>query len=315
MRKTRPDGNCFFRAFGFSLFNSLLAGGSQEVERIKYVGNKVRDDLGSLGYSFTIDDFHEQFISVLEEIKTGDIKTPEDLKTLVFNDPNRSDYLVVFLRLMTSCYLQQNSDSFAAFIEDGLSVPEFCKTEVEPMFKESDHIHIVAIADTMGVGVRINYLDRGGSVSKVNVHDFPDGVDNPCIHLLYRPGHYDVLYIRNQEEDDAQDSGVGSTTPSATCPESSEQIDAATSSSLVYHENGNRNHYYNSASSSTDSPNSCCVKYSEEDGVSCSKALKLDPSLAPSSSSTEPSSTPSSTNGSNNVLSTGSGGASPSTTS
>ena len=28
-------------------------------------------------------------------------------------------------------------------MEGGRSVSEFCSTEVEPMFKESDHIHII----------------------------------------------------------------------------------------------------------------------------------------------------------------------------
>lgn len=60
------------------------------------------------------------------------------------------------------------------------------------MYKESDHIHIIALTSYLGVGVRVVYLDRGEN-QKVNHHDFPEGMP-PQIALLYRPGHYDVLY-------------------------------------------------------------------------------------------------------------------------
>jgi len=66
--------------------------------------------------------------------------------------------------------------------------------EVEPMFKESDHIHIIALSTALNVGVRVRYMDRGES-SEAIAHDFPEG-SPVCVHLLYRPGHYDILYSR-----------------------------------------------------------------------------------------------------------------------
>nr|XP_006817582.1 PREDICTED: uncharacterized protein LOC102807319 [Saccoglossus kowalevskii] len=64
--------------------------------------------------------------------------------------------------------------------------------EVEPMGKESDHIHIIAITNALGVGVRVEYMDRV-SGNEVNHHDFPEGCQ-PNVTFLYRPGHYDILY-------------------------------------------------------------------------------------------------------------------------
>ncbi len=60
------------------------------------------------------------------------------------------------------------------------------------MYVESDHIHISALTEALGVSVRVQYMDRGEG-GHVNHHDFPDGAP-PSIHLLYRPGHYDILY-------------------------------------------------------------------------------------------------------------------------
>ncbi|CAG2109452.1 unnamed protein product, partial [Medioppia subpectinata] len=91
--------------------------------------------------------------------------------------------------------LQKESDFFMNFIEGHRTVSEFCKQEVEPMYKESDHIHIIALTQEFKVGVRIVYMDRG-EAEKANTHDF--GIDEgsaepPKVYLLYRPVKYYAL--------------------------------------------------------------------------------------------------------------------------
>ena len=61
------------------------------------------------------------------------------------------------------------------------------------MAKESDHIHIIALTNASGICVRIVYMDRGGTAA-VNHHDFPEDGSQPKMHLLYSPGHYNILY-------------------------------------------------------------------------------------------------------------------------
>ena len=112
-------------------------------------------------------------------------------------------------RLLTSKQLQLEGEFYQAFMEGGATVASFCSTEVEPMYKESDHIHIIGETKTVakasnfdqlfpgltaaaGIGVRVVYLDRGEGDSPIH-HDFPEGT-TPSLHLLYRPGHYDILY-------------------------------------------------------------------------------------------------------------------------
>ena len=61
------------------------------------------------------------------------------------------------------------------------------------MAKESDHIHIIALSEALGIHVRVEYMDRGDG-GTVNYHDFPEDGSPPHVCLLYRPGHYDILY-------------------------------------------------------------------------------------------------------------------------
>ncbi|XP_033733788.1 ubiquitin thioesterase OTUB1-like [Pecten maximus] len=189
VRKTRGDGNCFYRAFGFAYLEQLLSS-PEDFARFKEVASKSKDELVSLGFpQFTIEDFYDTFMEVVE--KVGVPCTNEELHE-TFIDQGTSDYLVVYLRLLVSGYLQKEADFFQNFIEGGRTVKEFCNQEVEPMGKESDHLQVMALTSALGVAVRVVYMDRGDS-GHCNHHDFPEE-SKPSVYLLYRPGHYDILY-------------------------------------------------------------------------------------------------------------------------
>lgn len=196
-RRTRGDGNCFYRAFGFAYIEQLLQD-KEELGRFRTLIERSKDDLVSLGFqSFTIEDFHDVFLEVLDKVGNGC-----GLSGLIetFNDQCYSDYLVVYFRLLVSGHMQKEAEFYENFVDGGRTIKEFCQQEVEPMSRESDHIHISSLTQSTGVPVRIVYLDRSGGGSgadepTANHHDFPeDSSPPPRICLIYRPGHYDILY-------------------------------------------------------------------------------------------------------------------------
>lgn len=194
IRRIRPDGNCFFRAFAYS-YLEYLSQNRDELARFQELGKTSKETLIRLGFpSFTLEDFQAIFMEVVDRVAA----MPEDQKPSsdtdlhkVFNDAGYSDYVVVYLRLVTSGQIQENAIFYQDFI--GASVEEFRHQEVEPMYKESDHIHIIALCNALGVGVRVEYMDRGGEDGEVKAHNFPEDKE-PSAFLLYRPGHYDILY-------------------------------------------------------------------------------------------------------------------------
>ncbi|NWZ02514.1 OTUB1 thioesterase, partial [Loxia curvirostra] len=133
IRKTRPDGNCFYRAFGFAHLEALLEDG-QELQRwdpgVTQVGPRCDPGVSP------------QLMELIERVERR-VPLPELLAA--FNEPATSDYLVVYLRLLTSGCLQRHRRFFEQFLEGGRSIKEFCQQEVEPMSKESDHIHIITV--------------------------------------------------------------------------------------------------------------------------------------------------------------------------
>jgi hypothetical protein len=67
----------------------------------------------------------------------------------------------------------------------------------DPMAKEADHLQIMALATWFGIPTAVAYLDASVSTTTATIHKFPeDAVTAPIVHLLYRPGHYDVLVPR-----------------------------------------------------------------------------------------------------------------------
>lgn len=59
MRRTRPDGNCFFRAFAYAYMETLISN-KDDYEQFRQLAEKSKDKLISLGFpKFTLEDFHE----------------------------------------------------------------------------------------------------------------------------------------------------------------------------------------------------------------------------------------------------------------
>ncbi|XP_010250517.1 PREDICTED: ubiquitin thioesterase otubain-like isoform X1 [Nelumbo nucifera] len=217
IRRTRGDGNCFFRSFMFSYLEHILESQDKaEVDRIIVNVEQCKKTLQSLGYAdFTFEDFFALFLEQLESVLQGsDSSISHDELVTRSRDQSISDYVVMFFRFVTSGEIRRRSDFFEPFILGltNASVEQFCKSSVEPMGEESDHVHITALSDALGVPIRVVYLDRsscdtGGVI--VNHHDFlptvsdlqnvaegGSGTVKPFITLLYRPGHYDILYSK-----------------------------------------------------------------------------------------------------------------------
>lgn len=98
-------------------------------------------------------------MSVVERVAPSDNEeeTLQELHTL-FNEQGYSDYVVVYLRLITSGQLQEGADFYQNFIDGNCTMEEFRHQEVEPMYKESDHIHIIGKIDDFYCSYVVRHL-------------------------------------------------------------------------------------------------------------------------------------------------------------
>ena len=148
--------------------------------------------LTTLGYDeFTMEGFQEELVELLEiqipKASTGEV----DLHVLL-NDPHGcSQACTWYCRPLCSAYMKSNPDQFMPFIEAHPDIDSFCKAEVEPSFRECEQLQIIALTSAFGIKVNVVYLD-GHDAEKVTTHSFGEGALE--MTMLYRPGHYDLLY-------------------------------------------------------------------------------------------------------------------------
>ena len=82
-----------------------------------------------IGYDeIAIEDFYDLFLTETKNLKTVEPSqsTEHLMKTLCNKD--EANYLIMYARFMTACYLKQNAIMFEDFVGD---VASFCMREVE----------------------------------------------------------------------------------------------------------------------------------------------------------------------------------------
>jgi len=154
--------------------------------------------------SWIFEDMRDCVVNLLREvinhIHLGPMPEEKSLLLPPFNDPGESDGIVYWCRLLASAFLKANPTAFQDFIPDLIGVDNYCKDVLEPSNNEIEHLGMTLLFEVLlkpiGVAVEIVYLDRSVG-TEANVHYLKPDVPIPpraTIHLLYRPGHYDILY-------------------------------------------------------------------------------------------------------------------------
>ncbi|GAA5877973.1 hypothetical protein JCM16303_002798 [Sporobolomyces ruberrimus] len=185
IRRSRGDGDCFYRAFIFSLLSSYLARPAGYSAQLLSTFESLLPLLSACGFEEMVwSDFWEPLRDILRRMgpeekdggarKDGEKRLgPGELFEL-FNDQETNSCIIVHLRLLTSAYLRTHSDDFTPFLfaleddprflqEGGAPTMEnFCQFHVEPVNREADHLQIVALARALGTPLRIAYLDQSG---------------------------------------------------------------------------------------------------------------------------------------------------------
>lgn len=191
IRRIRGDGSCFYRAYLFAIAERMLVDTSLAESFLKRMEESI-DFLVGAGYErFLVEDFYDPLVEVLQWIVTD---KPSEAQLLAkFQDEELADHLPYYLRLLTAAYMKTNADTFTPLLVDQPSLEAYCRAEIEVPASECDSPQIMALSSVLHVPLRVGYLDQ--SAGGMHCHDFAMGTAAaPLVHLLYRPGHFDILY-------------------------------------------------------------------------------------------------------------------------
>ncbi|XP_072966800.1 uncharacterized protein [Typha angustifolia] len=177
-RRTRRDGNCFFRSFLFSYLEHIVE--MQDEDEV----DRIIDHLEL--YKLDCEENEKLFISLFEDFRSFLREIPEGKFTnIIFTheelldrslDELESSAFLSFLRLVTSLEICKREDFYKPFLGamKQQSMIEYCQEEVFPMGIEVDNVHIIALSNALRVPIRLENLDTSllsGTV-QLNHHDF-----------------------------------------------------------------------------------------------------------------------------------------------
>ncbi|KAH7112652.1 peptidase C65 Otubain-domain-containing protein [Dactylonectria macrodidyma] len=208
-RPIRGDGNCGWRAIGFSYFEKLIDSGDQgkiegEVARLMSFGQMITN-VG--GYPY-FEEWADEMFALLREISRS-MDNPQAAHLLLlerWNDAALTGSIIYYLRLLAATYLKANAVTYDPFLpEVAGGVHGYCAQSIELVGREIEHLGIVALVNVLlqpvGFVLEIAYLDRspGGQANRYRFPEEANGRDpaslGPIIYLLDRPDHYDILYL------------------------------------------------------------------------------------------------------------------------
>ena len=158
---------------------------------------EVSDRCKSEGYdSFAVDEFHDLVDEQIgDALKNADNINPVSvLETSIVQDPSIDGYFVAFARCACGAALKAWQADYVCFLpQDYSSMDSFCRNEVDPMYKDADQLQIVALARILGIHLSILYVDQSEG-DEANTIEFGD-VSSPIeVNMVYKPGHYDLIY-------------------------------------------------------------------------------------------------------------------------
>ncbi|GAA5965609.1 hypothetical protein JCM21900_006602 [Sporobolomyces salmonicolor] len=187
LRRSRGDGDCFYRAFIFSLLAAHLSLPAAASALLLSTFESLLPLLTACGFDEIVwSDFWEPLREILRRMgpeekdggarKDGEARLGLDELVSLFNDPETNSCIIVHLRLVTSAFLRSHADDYTPFLfalEDDPRVvasaaagpptmAQFCAYHVEAVSREADHLQIVALTRALGTPARIAYLDQSG---------------------------------------------------------------------------------------------------------------------------------------------------------
>ncbi|KAF4756756.1 OTU domain, ubiquitin aldehyde binding [Perkinsus olseni] len=163
IRRIRPDGNCFYRAYAFGILQALRDHGREPLPNSTtvllawfrtLVSTKALERCEKAGYPrFTVEDFMEAFLEEIDKLEGSD--------TAVEIDSENDAYIVSFLRCLSSSVMKLHCDEYAPFLgPEYNTIDQYCATEVDPMYREADQLPIVSLSRFLQFPVEIVYIDQ-----------------------------------------------------------------------------------------------------------------------------------------------------------
>ncbi|KAF8856877.1 cysteine proteinase [Acephala macrosclerotiorum] len=214
-RPIKSDTSNGWRAVGFAYFEALLnfrktSPLEEEIRRITSMNDLLRNFGGFATWMFgDMVEVTTNLLKALAEKLQSSFRDAKHLLRQRFNEPRISKSITQHLRLLASSFMRVNPDLYQVALPDGLGIDRYAKDFIESPSQEIDHLGMALLVEVLlkpiQFDLQIKYVNGGKDralASKGPPKTFQEDSFSGCsknvglqtIYLLYRPGHYDILY-------------------------------------------------------------------------------------------------------------------------
>lgn len=194
-RPIRGDGNCYYRAVIYGALEALLALGDWQRWR------QIVGVLAKLRFDVPVERRGQE--RLLWHLRSW--TSPAQLEEWISRDAGVDQALIRACRRLVRDFLVERAEEMApnGLTYSGLvnalayrDVEDFCAQVVDPMGRDAETLILDALPQQLGIGLRLWILDRREDVDLVSM-DTPGPDRKIDVHVLFKPGHYDLLYSRS----------------------------------------------------------------------------------------------------------------------
>jgi len=193
-RSIRGDGNCYYRTVVFGALEALMV--NQDHQRL----NQIMVSLRQVQYDCVAEQkCHNQMLQIMRSWRC-----PDQIEQWVAQDATLDQALIRACRRLVRQFLMKraNEKSPSGLTYNQLvkaldsrytCMEDFCRHVVDPLGRDAETLALDALPQQLGIGLRMWILDRRDEVNLVSL-DTPGPQNEVDVHVLFKPGHYDLLY-------------------------------------------------------------------------------------------------------------------------
>ncbi|KAF9472031.1 cysteine proteinase [Pholiota conissans] len=190
------------RALGFAYINSLIELPPSERDIAVATALSLLETTPAILDGAGIEKLvYEDYYDVLKELVEKVLNGLTEAALLeTFQNPEYSNSIVLYLRLLTSAQIRLKRDNYEGFLvhpdtKEPMDVDSFTANIVQAMGKEADNVEIDALSNALKINLDLAYLNGASGDGHVDFIQFRNDLDVSKLPLvlLYRPGHYDIL--------------------------------------------------------------------------------------------------------------------------
>ncbi|XBI01112.1 hypothetical protein VPH35_129956 [Triticum aestivum] len=200
-RKVPGDGSCFYRSFIYSYLEQLVKVSHEEELRLLGALEPMWEKFQRLHLPGSYSDLHDAFAGfILECMEQKQKLSVSGYQEWLFQESQNEQKfanVLLYLRLVTAIEICTEVETFKPYITEPDAIG-YCLEEVLSVKKDAQQVNLTVLTNVLQVPLRVVNIDVS-LIEEPNIHIIYESPDSsvPTVTLLYRPGHYDIIYEKS----------------------------------------------------------------------------------------------------------------------